>query len=98
MLRVKLVPLQGEARELDGVQLRVYERLRNADFVDEHSAGQGLLQVDGVQRMSATAVLVLDFQYDEIDWKNKNLKSADCMQRDGVSVDHLPTRVKTALP
>ena len=63
VLWVKLVPFEGEPRKLDGVQLRVYERLRNADLVDEHPAGQGLLQVDGVQGMPV--VVVLHFQYDE---------------------------------
>ena len=63
MLWVKLVPLEGESRKLDGVQFRVYERLRYADLVDEHPAGQGLLQVDGIQGVAI--VVVLDFQYDE---------------------------------
>ena len=35
VLRIKLVPLERESRELDGVHLGVDERLRNADLVNE---------------------------------------------------------------
>ena len=63
VLWVKLIPLKGESRELDSVQLGVYEGLRYADLIDEHSTRQGLLQVDGIQW--ASIVVVFDFQYDE---------------------------------
>ena len=63
MLRIKLVPLERESRELDGVHLGVDERLRNADLVNEQPAGHRLVQVYGIHRLSI--LVVLGFQYGE---------------------------------
>ena len=61
VLRIKLVPLERESRELDGVHLGVNERLRDADLVNEQPAWHRLVQVHGIQRMSI--LVVLDCQY-----------------------------------
>ena len=61
VLRIKLVPLERESRELDGVHFGVDERLRNADLVNEQPAWHRLVQVHGIQRFSI--LVVLDFQY-----------------------------------